>query len=92
MAGTLACCLYWFHPLAWWAAAQQRKESEMACDDQVLMGCSSDSYADGLVAVAGRGFGVAGRIGPGFGIAGGSAAGGMAGRGRGDEGRVGVYV
>ena len=52
LAGTLACCLYWFHPLAWWAAAQQRKESEMACDDQVLMGCSSDSYAEGLVAVA----------------------------------------
>jgi len=38
--------------LAWWAAAQQRKESEMACDDQVLTGCSSDSYAEGLVAVA----------------------------------------
>jgi len=52
LAGTLGCCLYWFHPLAWWAAAQQRKESEMACDDQVLTGCSSDSYAEGLVAVA----------------------------------------
>lgn len=52
LAGTLACCLYWFHPLAWWAAAQQRKESEMACDDQVLTGCSSEQYATGLVAVA----------------------------------------
>jgi TonB family protein len=52
LAGTLVCCLYWFHPLAWWAAAQQRKESEMACDDQVLTGCSSEQYASGLVAVA----------------------------------------
>ncbi|MFN0103125.1 MAG: TonB family protein [Bryobacteraceae bacterium] len=52
LAGTLACCLYWFHPLAWWAAAQQRKESEMACDDQVLTGNSSDLYAENLVAVA----------------------------------------
>lgn len=52
LAGTLACCLYWFHPLAWWAAAQQRKESEMACDDLVLMGSSSERYAESLVAVA----------------------------------------
>ncbi|MBI2687885.1 MAG: TonB family protein [Acidobacteria bacterium] len=52
LAGTLACCMYWFHPLAWWAAAQQRKESEMACDDQVLMGRSSEVYAESLVAVA----------------------------------------
>jgi len=52
LAGTLACCLYWFHPLAWWAAAQQRKESEMACDDQVLRGRSSERYAESLVAVA----------------------------------------
>jgi TonB family protein len=52
LAGTLACCLYWFHPLAWWAAAQQRKESEMSCDDQVLMGCGPEEYASGLVAVA----------------------------------------
>ena len=52
LAGTLACCLYWFHPLAWWAAAQQRKESEMACDDQVLKCGSAAVYAESLVAVA----------------------------------------
>lgn len=53
LAGMLACCLYWFHPLAWWAAAQQRKESEMACDDQVLEGTGTASaYADSLMAVA----------------------------------------
>ena len=52
LAGTLACCLYWFHPLVWWAAAQQRKESEMACDDLVLRDSSSEQYAENLVAVA----------------------------------------
>ena len=52
LAGTLACCLYWFHPLAWWAAAQQRKESEMACDDRVLKSGSAAVYAESLVAVA----------------------------------------
>ncbi len=52
LAGTLACCLFWFHPLAWWAAAQQRKESEMACDDLVLRNHSSAAYAEELVGVA----------------------------------------
>ncbi|HEU0118998.1 MAG TPA: M56 family metallopeptidase [Bryobacteraceae bacterium] len=52
LAATLACCLYWFHPLAWRAAAQLRKESEMACDDQVLLTGSSERYAENLVAVA----------------------------------------
>lgn len=53
LAGTLGCCLYWFHPLAWWAAAQQRKESEMACDDRVLAeDTAASAYADSLVAVA----------------------------------------
>ena len=51
-AGTLACCLFWFHPLAWWAAAQQRKESEMACDDLVLRTYPSAAYAEELVGVA----------------------------------------
>jgi len=53
LAGSAVCCVYWFHPLAWWAAAQQRRESEMSCDDQVLnTHGSADAYADSLVAVA----------------------------------------
>src|SRR5260221_8556771 len=30
--GTLACAVFWFHPLAWHAAARLRSEGEHACD------------------------------------------------------------
>lgn len=32
----LACCVYWFHPLAWHAAARVRMDAEQACDDVVV--------------------------------------------------------
>ena len=33
---TLACAVYWFNPLAWWAAIQMKRLREIACDDAVV--------------------------------------------------------
>jgi TonB family protein len=51
--GQLACCAYWFHPLAWFALARQRAERENACDDAVLRhGIAAHDYAEHLVEAA----------------------------------------
>ena len=50
----LACAAYWFHPLAWLAAARFRQEQERSCDDAVVRaGAARSAYAGHLVALAG---------------------------------------
>ena len=49
----LAASLYWFHPLAWWAAGRMRRERERACDDRVLAaGVAASGYATDLLEIA----------------------------------------
>jgi len=51
----LASAVYWFHPLAWWAARSATAEAEHACDDRVLAtGGSALAYADVLINEARR--------------------------------------
>lgn len=48
----LACGIYWFNPLIWYAARTAQTERERACDDQVLnLGATAEDYADHLVEI-----------------------------------------
>ncbi|HEY6194490.1 MAG TPA: M56 family metallopeptidase, partial [Candidatus Eisenbacteria bacterium] len=50
---TLACAVFWFHPLVWHAATRLRSECEHACDDVVLgAGTAAAEYATSLLEVA----------------------------------------
>jgi TonB family protein len=49
----VACAVYWFHPLVWWANYRMRLEADRACDDAVLRrGFGDAGYAEDLVNVA----------------------------------------
>jgi TonB family protein len=51
--GQLACAVYWFNPLVWWAERRAAEERERACDDAVLAsGANPTDYAQRLVDAA----------------------------------------
>lgn len=53
LVAQLTCALYWWSPLAWYAAARLRIEREHACDDLVLAaGVLPSSYAAALLELA----------------------------------------
>jgi len=53
LLGQIACTLYPFNPMLWFAASRMRAESELACDDLVLLqGFDSTAYAQILLGVA----------------------------------------
>jgi len=53
LVATIVCALFWFHPLAWFAAARLRAEAEHAADDCVLVaGTPGVSYASHLLDLA----------------------------------------
>jgi uncharacterized protein (TIGR03435 family) len=51
---SLACAIYWFHPLVWIARRRLALEAERACDDAVLELSEATAYADQLVRLARR--------------------------------------
>lgn len=53
LMASVACALWWFHPLAWYAARRMRVEREHACDDMVLAaGTEPTDYAAHLLELA----------------------------------------
>ncbi len=50
---SVACTIYWFNPLVWWAARRMLVERERACDDLVLKaGAVPSTYAHELLEIA----------------------------------------
>lgn len=53
IAARVACAVYWFNPLVWWAKRRLDLEQEMACDEEVLsLGSRASSYACHLLGIA----------------------------------------
>jgi WD40 repeat protein/beta-lactamase regulating signal transducer with metallopeptidase domain len=53
MVASIACAVYWWHPLVWLAAVRMRTERQRACDDLVLLsGIRPSLYASHLLEIA----------------------------------------
>ena len=49
----LACSVYWFNPLVWWAVRRLDLEQELACDEEVVAcGTRASDYACHLLGIA----------------------------------------
>jgi len=49
----LACAVYWFNPLVWWAWHRLVEEQELACDHEVIaLGSRPSTYASHLLSLA----------------------------------------
>jgi TonB family protein len=48
----IACSIYWFNPMVWYATHRIRIERERSCDDRVLgLGATAEDYAEHLVQI-----------------------------------------
>jgi hypothetical protein len=53
LVGRFACAVHWFNPLVWGAAKRASRESERACDDEVLRsGERASAYASHVLEIA----------------------------------------
>jgi len=53
LVAEMNCCLYWFHPLAWWLRRQLSSLAEQACDDAAIDSTGDRTqYARHLLEVA----------------------------------------
>lgn len=43
--------IFWFHPVVWWMQSQLVKERERACDEEVLLLCPPQAYAESILKV-----------------------------------------
>ena len=54
VAAAVVCALWWFHPVAWLAAARLRWFAELACDAEAAQAQGAAAYARALLQVASR--------------------------------------
>jgi TonB family protein len=53
LLSAINCCIFWFHPLAWWLDSRLKMLAEQACDDASLPHVASpEFYAEVLVEIA----------------------------------------